>query len=74
MKDDLLVDLTERQKKAEMYITTAAKLVAPVIEKEMDAGYMSVIEQLKIRVIDWPHSTSSAAYSCGRNMLTWPPN
>jgi len=49
MKDDLLVDLTERQKKAEMYITTAAKLVAPVIEKEMDAGYMSVIEQLKIR-------------------------
>merc|ERR1712195_470967 len=49
MKDELLVDLTERQKKTEMYITTAAKLVAPVIEKEMDAGYMSVIEQLKIR-------------------------
>jgi len=49
MKDDLLVDLTDRQKKAEQYITTAAKLVAPVIEKDMDSGYMSVIEQLKIR-------------------------
>lgn len=50
MKDDLLVDLTDRQKKAEQYITTAAKLVAPVIEKDMDSGYLSVIEQLKIRV------------------------
>eukprot|EP00656_Telonema_subtile_P051715 TRINITY_DN702_c0_g1_i2.p1 TRINITY_DN702_c0_g1~~TRINITY_DN702_c0_g1_i2.p1 ORF type:complete len:883 (+),score=302.91 TRINITY_DN702_c0_g1_i2:200-2848(+) len=56
MKDDLLVDLTDRQKKAESYITTAAKLVAPVIEKDMDGGYMSVIEQLKLR--EYPHLAS----------------
>merc|ERR1719181_1164042 len=56
MNDDLLVDLRERQKKAESYIALAAKLIAPGVEKDLETGFNSIIEQLKTQ--DYPHLAS----------------
>jgi len=56
MNDDLLVDLRERQKKAESYIGLAAKLIAPGMDRDLETGYTSIIEQLKTQ--DYPHLAS----------------